>query len=166
MLDAKDARFSDFKVWRDANGDGVSDAGEMQTLTQAGIQSMNLTVKSGTSASLSDGTQVFGLTDVQRTDGSIVQAADVAFAYNSLGYRTKTDANGNTVYEFESGTTLNYRNIAATATGAGANFNLGRDTDALRNAIKKIASYSESAEARDQFRLNVAANADHFWRVA
>jgi hypothetical protein len=129
VLDANDARFSDFKVWRDANGDGVSDAGEMQTLTQAGIQSMNLTVKSGTGATLADGTQVFGLTDVQRTDGSIVQAADVAFAYNTLGYRTKIDANGNTVSEFESGTTLNYRNIAATATGAAANFNLGTDTD-------------------------------------
>ena len=48
----------------------------MQTLTQAGIKSMNLTVKSGTSSSLSDGTQVFGLTDVQRTDGTIVQAVE------------------------------------------------------------------------------------------
>jgi murein DD-endopeptidase MepM/ murein hydrolase activator NlpD/Ca2+-binding RTX toxin-like protein len=132
VLDANDARFADFKVWRDANGDGISDAGEMQTLTQAGIKSMNLTVKSGTDASLSDGTQVFGLTDVQRTDGTIVQAADVAFAYNKAGFRTRTDSGGNTVYEFESGTTLNYRNIAATATGAAANFNLGTDTDATR----------------------------------
>jgi hypothetical protein len=130
VLDANDARFSDFKVWRDANGDGVSDAGEMQTLTQAGIQSMNLTVKSGTGATLADGTQVFGLTDVQRTDGSIVQAADVAFAYNTLGYRTKIDANGNTVYEFESGGALHYRNMEAGATGTAANFNLGTDTDA------------------------------------
>ena len=172
VLDAKDARFADFKVWKDANGDGISDAGEMQTLTQAGIQSMNLTVKSGTSATLSDGTQVFGLTDVQRTDGSIVQAADVAFAYNTLGYRTKTDANGNTVYEFESGTTLNYRNIDATATGAGVNFNLGRDTDATLwigatgkvnlNAIKNIASYAINTGARGRFDLYEATNTAAF----
>jgi hypothetical protein len=37
-------------------------------------QRMNLTVKSGTSATLSDGTQEFGLTDVQRSDGSIGHA--------------------------------------------------------------------------------------------
>jgi hypothetical protein len=182
VLDAKDARFSDFKVWKDANGDGVSDAGEMQTLTQAGIQSMNLTVKSGTSASLSDGTQVFGLTDVQRTDGSIVQAADVAFAYNTLGYRTKIDANGNTVYEFESGSALHYRNMEAGATGTQANFNLGTDTDATLwigatgnaaanvldggaghskanvIAIKSIAACAINTGARGLFGLHVAAN--------
>ncbi|MEY3123568.1 MAG: hypothetical protein RLZZ573_88 [Pseudomonadota bacterium] len=150
-----------FSNWTAATGDT-----DLQALAKIGIKSMNLTVKSGTSSSLSDGTQVFGLTDVQRTDGSIVQAADVAFAYNNAGYRTRTDSGGNTVYEFESGTTLNYRNIAATATGAAANFNLGKDTDAPRNAIRKIASCSVFTETRDQFRLNVAANAAHFWRIA
>ncbi|MDZ7920676.1 calcium-binding protein [Rhodoferax sp.] len=128
VLDAQDDRFGDFKVWKDANGNGVADDGEMQTLTQAGIQSMNLTVKDGTGQVLSDGTEVFGLTDVQRTDGTIIQAADVAFAYNTLGYRTRLDADGNTVYEFESGSSLNYRNMAADA--ASPDFNLGADSDA------------------------------------
>jgi hypothetical protein len=39
-------------------------------------RSIYLTVRSSTSSGPTDGTQVFGLTDVQRTDGSIVQAVE------------------------------------------------------------------------------------------
>ncbi|MGX5829997.1 hypothetical protein [Mesorhizobium sp. 43Arga] len=42
-IDASDAVFSTLRVWRDLDQDGVSDAGEMMTLAEAGIVSISLT---------------------------------------------------------------------------------------------------------------------------
>jgi hypothetical protein len=43
VIDAADARFGGLRVWRDLNQNGVSDAGELQTLGEVGIASINLT---------------------------------------------------------------------------------------------------------------------------
>jgi hypothetical protein len=42
IIDAKDGRFKELKVWVDANGDGVTDAGELKTLAEIGIKSISL----------------------------------------------------------------------------------------------------------------------------
>jgi hypothetical protein len=42
VIDAKDAVFADLRIWRDLNQNGVTDTGELQTLTQAGITSIAL----------------------------------------------------------------------------------------------------------------------------
>jgi Ca2+-binding RTX toxin-like protein len=41
-LSAADLRFGEFLLWQDANSDGVSQAGELRTLTEAGIVSLSL----------------------------------------------------------------------------------------------------------------------------
>lgn len=41
-IDALDAAFGQMRIWRDLDQDGVVDAGEMQTLTEAGIASISL----------------------------------------------------------------------------------------------------------------------------
>ena len=64
MLDANDARFGEFAVWQDANGDGVSDAGEVKTLAELGITSINLTSSGKTDASQA-GMLVHGTTTAQ-----------------------------------------------------------------------------------------------------
>lgn len=43
VIDAKDAIFSRLRIWRDFDTDGVSDSGELQTLAEAGIESISLT---------------------------------------------------------------------------------------------------------------------------
>jgi hypothetical protein len=43
VIDADDAVFASLRVWRDLDQDGVSDAGELQTLTEAGITEIALT---------------------------------------------------------------------------------------------------------------------------
>lgn len=43
VIDASDAKFFQLKVWRDLDQDGVSDAGELQSLTDAGVSSISLT---------------------------------------------------------------------------------------------------------------------------
>ena len=42
VLDSKDAEFAKFKVWQDADQDGEADAGELRSLTDAGIESIDL----------------------------------------------------------------------------------------------------------------------------
>lgn len=42
VFSAADAQFSNFRIWRDANGNGLTDSGELLTLTQAGITAFNL----------------------------------------------------------------------------------------------------------------------------
>ena len=50
VLSSADSAFSQFVLWQDANSDGVSDAGEVSTLAEAGIESIGL---------VSDGASVF-----------------------------------------------------------------------------------------------------------
>ncbi len=42
VIDAGDAGFASLRIWRDLNQDGVSQADELQTLSQAGISSLSL----------------------------------------------------------------------------------------------------------------------------
>jgi flagellar biosynthesis regulator FlaF len=42
VIDASDAVFANLRVWRDLDQDGVTDAGELQTLAQASIASIGL----------------------------------------------------------------------------------------------------------------------------
>ena len=46
FLDAGDARFGEFQVWRDANQDGISQADELLSLADAGVASINLSLTS------------------------------------------------------------------------------------------------------------------------
>lgn len=42
IIDANDTDFNDLLVWQDANEDAITDAGELKTLTEVGISSINL----------------------------------------------------------------------------------------------------------------------------
>ena len=42
-LDASDAQYANLKIWRDLNQDGISQAGELKTLSESHIQSINTT---------------------------------------------------------------------------------------------------------------------------
>jgi hypothetical protein len=86
-LDAGDAQWGRFKVWTDTNGDGISDHGELVSLDEAGIASISL-VSDKIQYEENDVT-VFGIAEVERVDGTKINAADAAFAYkpNALDAR-------------------------------------------------------------------------------
>ncbi|CAO3437001.1 hypothetical protein [Azospirillum doebereinerae] len=96
-LDAQDADYATLLVWRD-NGDGVSQAGELQTLAQAGIQSI------ATTATASDatmaGNRILGTTSMTMADGTVHAVAGVAFdvkaAVNTVVTTATTAAPGAT----------------------------------------------------------------------
>lgn len=84
VLDANDARFNDFRVWRDANGDGVSEPGELKTLTEAGITSIRLTGDRVDEARDDNG--IARYTDYTTADGAKHQVGDATFSVSGFGY--------------------------------------------------------------------------------
>src|SRR5205807_1323571 len=87
-LDAGDADFSKFKIMV-TNADGMT---TLETLAQAGIQSINLNPAGG-HETLADGSAIVATTSYTKTDGSSGLAGDAKFAFDSNGYavgQTKT----------------------------------------------------------------------------
>ncbi|MBF0310363.1 MAG: hypothetical protein HQL56_12625 [Magnetococcales bacterium] len=82
LIDATDADFAQLRIWRDLDGDGNSDTGELQTLTEAGVSSLNRSfVLNGSSL---EGNVVAALSSFTRTDGSSGSMGDVWFATDPL----------------------------------------------------------------------------------
>ncbi len=94
VLDVNDDRFGEFQVWQDCNQNGVSEADELQSLTEAGISSLNLNPESletlygdtdegqdniEKSRAVTNAIVNQGAT-FTRTDGTTGVAGDVAFA--------------------------------------------------------------------------------------
>ncbi|WP_257540302.1 DUF5801 repeats-in-toxin domain-containing protein [Sphingobium sp. CFD-1] len=80
LLDAGDAAFNEFGVWQDANSDGKVDAGEYVSLTDAGIQSIQL-ISDGQAYTTANGdVKVVGEATYTKTDGSTGAVGDVVFA--------------------------------------------------------------------------------------
>lgn len=91
-LDAGDNEFGKFYIWQDKNSDGESDDGELLTLPQAGISSIDL-IGSKIDPYMVDGNKINAFTTYIRTDGTVGMGADVALAYDNTGYTTGS-ANG------------------------------------------------------------------------
>jgi hypothetical protein len=90
-VDAQDAVFQELKVWRDANGDGVSQAEELLSMQDLGIASFKLTADASTS---SDNGNLHGLVSSYTTaDGLVHELADVWFQQGAQ-FSLDTDANG------------------------------------------------------------------------
>ena len=66
VFDARDARWSEFRIWRDANSDGESQEGELIDLDTAGITSLNLSAE-GDKITLPDGSIVHGIGEYTRS---------------------------------------------------------------------------------------------------
>src|SRR5690606_1887664 len=49
VVDAQDASYSRLQVWRDINGNGISDVGELQSLADAGVLSISTDYTNSTS---------------------------------------------------------------------------------------------------------------------
>ena len=79
VIDANDAAFGDLRVWRDMNGNGQADAGELFTLSELGIASLNVgyTTQNVTDA---QGNRHLQAGSYTLTDGTTRAMNDVWFA--------------------------------------------------------------------------------------
>lgn len=77
-VDASDAGFATLKVWKDANGDGYTDTGELFNLADVGVQSINVgSIDSTTVDAQGNARKQIG--SYTRTDGTTAAAEDVWF---------------------------------------------------------------------------------------
>ena len=88
-FDSSAPGFSALEVWQDTNADGVAQSDELSTLTQLGIQSINLSAQSA--SQVIAGNTVEAVSSVTMTDGSTHEIAAVDFSYS----RTFTQYLGN-----------------------------------------------------------------------
>ena len=97
ILDANDAKFSEFLLWQDANQNGISEAHELQTLAAAGIQSIDLTPVPNIEPVDTAGVNLINTSTFTRTDGTTSTVGDVAFAYSEINpVDSYTEINGDT----------------------------------------------------------------------
>jgi serine-aspartate repeat-containing protein C/D/E len=83
LVDAKDADFGKLLVWQDLNGDHATDAGELRTLGEAGIASLNTGFTDGAIDQLGN---ILGETSLAtRTDGTQITTTDVYFNTDVAG---------------------------------------------------------------------------------
>ncbi|MDX2288903.1 MAG: calcium-binding protein [Hyphomicrobiaceae bacterium] len=75
-ISAADAAFSTLRVWRDLDGDGTTDAGELKTLAETGITQISLATTAPT-AGVIRGNTIRAESTFTRTDGTTSKIADV-----------------------------------------------------------------------------------------
>jgi Ca2+-binding RTX toxin-like protein len=78
-LSATDKDFDKFKVWVDADGDAVTDPGELKTLRSLGLTSIPLT-HNGAGKAYADGSRIYGTATATTTKGGTITVADVGLA--------------------------------------------------------------------------------------
>jgi len=147
VLDANDADFAKFGVWQDANSNGVTDAGEFRSLTDAGITSINL-VSDGVEYAAANGeVTVHGTSSYTKADGTTGEVADASFA---TAGESKVAANENDQRVLASANTgmassLVAAGLVAAIAGAGESANnqpeqLGGSDFAVRTVAEDMAS--------------------------
>ncbi|WP_052094352.1 immunoglobulin-like domain-containing protein [Pseudohaliea rubra] len=96
MLDPGDEAWSQFAVWQDANSDGVTDAGELVSLDELGVESIALTYHDDSEATeAADGdVKIFGQAEVTWADGEVTIAEDTSFAINVADLIAEDDGAG------------------------------------------------------------------------
>ena len=101
VVNSADANFANLRVWQDLNQDGISQAGELKTLADLGIESFNV-ASINHSQLLANGNQIADTGSYTRTDGSTGTAgvtagmADVNLAVDTF-HRTFADVIPTTV---------------------------------------------------------------------
>jgi hypothetical protein len=86
LINAHDPAFRSLTVWADANGNGLTDAGELKSLDNLGIKSIGL---DAVKTHVVDNGNLIGLMgSFTKSDGSVHTAGDVWFSVDASGNRT------------------------------------------------------------------------------
>jgi len=85
IIDAQDSTFAELLLWRDANGDGVSQSGELKTLAELGVASISLSATATNQQVAGHG--ILWQSGFTRTDGSTGTVSDVFFEIDPIRTR-------------------------------------------------------------------------------
>ena len=93
VLNNQDAKYSELKVWQDANQDGISQSNELKTLQDAGIASLKVSPTNTTTTTLINGNSQAATSTYTKTDGTTGISAGINFAGDEFvrEFTTKVD---------------------------------------------------------------------------
>jgi hypothetical protein len=80
VINAADQAFASLQVWKDADGDGVTDAGELLSLEQAGVASLKVAYTNSDYSPDAQGNQHLQLGNYTTTSGATRKMDDIWFA--------------------------------------------------------------------------------------
>ncbi|MBK8869468.1 MAG: hypothetical protein IPN19_00070 [Elusimicrobia bacterium] len=89
VFDAQDEKYNDLRVWVDSNSNGVTDAGELKTLAELNIKSIDLNRQESDRERLA-GSAVLSRSTMEMLDGVIREVAAIDFTTNPMGYEFNT----------------------------------------------------------------------------
>ncbi|MFM2391158.1 MAG: hypothetical protein RLZZ437_2713, partial [Pseudomonadota bacterium] len=90
-IDAEDAIRSELRVWRDSDGDGVTDAGELFTLDALGIVTLNLATTE-LNVTTPQGTLLERSAEITFANGSVSRMFDAIFEMNDVNSKFAGEA--------------------------------------------------------------------------
>lgn len=88
IFDANDANFTNVRIWQDKNQNGISEAGELHTLSDLSITSINLAAEEHTV--INNGNTQTDIGNYTKTDGSMGTVGNLVFTQESF-YREFAD---------------------------------------------------------------------------
>ncbi|HFC6608950.1 TPA: iron-regulated protein FrpC, partial [Neisseria meningitidis] len=88
IINAADAAFQTLRVWQDLNQDGISQANELRTLEELGIQSLDLAYKD-VNKNLGNGNTLAQQGSYTKTNGTTAKMGDLLLAADNLHSRFK-----------------------------------------------------------------------------
>ncbi len=89
VLSANDQAYHKFRIWQDLNQDGITDEGELRTLSQAGLVEITLT-SDGVEVDV-DGARIFGKSNAHVLGGGTLDVYDAALMATEVGVRLSED---------------------------------------------------------------------------
>ena len=108
VIDAKDAVFAKLQVWVDGDGNGRTEAGELQLLKDLGIASLSLDALSSTKT---ENGNIHAMTSSWTgTDGKVNDMADVWFANSSLEQLVQS-ATGSQLLDLDADASANVQDL-------------------------------------------------------
>lgn len=152
-----DAEYDSFYVWQDLNQNGVSDDGELVSLADAGIESIDLTLnESGENV---DGNIIHNTSTFTRTDGSTGEVGDIAFAFGGeqLGTIHIGIHDGEDEFAGNQGTDI-FVFIENHGTDTVTNFDVSEDILILNETSNNFTSVDDVLAAATQTDAGVVIN--------
>ncbi|MBO9621149.1 MAG: hypothetical protein J7500_00215 [Sphingomonas sp.] len=157
-VDASDARFAELKLWVDANGNGVSDAGELRTLAAAGIKSIRVTGTASRDRAINIGDgAVLATASFTRTNGTTGTVGDAALAYRP-GSGSSTASLSSSSYSATIGN-FRYEKRISDADALGSDLQAAIDTLSQSANVPNPLSYFNLPDDPAQFDAMVSADA-------
>jgi hypothetical protein len=144
VLNGEDSAFGDLKVWID-NGDGVSQSGELRSLSDLGIVSLDL---KAVSTSVEQNGNTIGLTSSYTTaDGASHEMADVWFTAQADDLRNKVAGLTQALSAFSEAAAAPAPSATPSLLPAGNALSVGLTVSAMADTLKQFSAHGKLLEA-------------------